>query len=418
MKLQLLHGDKVIWAIFFMLCIVSVVEVSSAASYLVLKEGSFAKPIIQQAIFVLMAIVTAWLLHLLPCRIYKAVMIFGNLIGLPLLAYALLNGQMLNNGARWVSFFGLFNFQPSELSKGVLVITAAAVIGSSLSNAKNSDGEISKRAFYSIVGITCLHCGLIVSQNFSTAAIIFLAINSMFIFFRPPRKAMMKLYGFLAIIFAVAVMVISLLPKDPNAAIYQNSYMQRVTTWRSRVSSDKKIVMTPDPKDFEVTDGNRQVVNARIAVARSHGTGVLPGRSIQRDYLSAAYSDFIFAIVAEELGLAGCLLVIVLYLWLLYRCGRIATQSSRIFPAAVAMGFGMMVVGQAMINMAVAVGLGPVTGQPLPLISKGGTSTIITGAYIGIILSASRAIRRKDLQDTQVITEAPNAITAEEFTKE
>ena len=176
--------------------------------------------------------------------------------------------------------------------------------------------------------------------------------------------------------------------------------------------------MTPDPKDFEVTDGNRQVVNARIAVARSHGTGVLPGRSIQRDYLSAAYSDFIFAIVAEELGLAGCLLVIVLYLWLLYRCGRIATQSSRIFPAAVAMGFGMMIVGQAMINMAVAVGLGPVTGQPLPLISKGGTSTIITGAYIGIILSASRAIRRKDLQDTQVITEAPNAITAEEFTKE
>ena len=365
-----------------------------------------------------MAIVTAWLLHLLPCRIYKAVMIFGNLIGIPLLAYALLNGQMLNNGARWVSFFGLFNFQPSELSKGVLVITAAAVIGSSLSNAKNSDGEISKRAFYSIVGITCLHCGLIVSQNFSTAAIIFLAINSMFIFFRPPRKAMMKLYGLLAIIFAVAVMVISLLPKDPNAAIYQNSYMQRVTTWRSRVSSDKKIVMTPDPKDFEVTDGNRQVVNARIAVARSHGTGVLPGRSIQRDYLSAAYSDFIFAIVAEELGLAGCLLVIVLYLWLLYRCGRIATQSSRIFPAAVAMGFGMMIVGQAMINMAVAVGLGPVTGQPLPLISKGGTSTIITGAYIGIILSASRAIRRKDLQDTQVITEAPNAITAEEFTKE
>ena len=110
MKLQLLHGDKVIWAIFFMLCIVSVVEVSSAASYLVLKEGSFAKPIIQQAIFVLMAIVTAWLLHLLPCRIYKAVMIFGNLIGVPLLAYALLNGQMLNNGARWVSFFGLFNF--------------------------------------------------------------------------------------------------------------------------------------------------------------------------------------------------------------------------------------------------------------------------------------------------------------------
>ena len=418
MKFKLLHGDKVIWAIFFMLCIISVVEVSSAASYLVLKEGSFAKPIIQQTIFILMAIVTAWILHQIPYRYYRIIVILGNPAIICALAYAMTSGQVLNNGARWVSFFGLFNFQPSELSKGVLVITTAAIIASSLKTPQKHDGQISSGAFYSIVGITCFHCGLIVSQNFSTAAIIFLAINSMFIFFRPPRKAMMRLYGFLAIIFAVAVMVISLLPKDPNAAIYQNSYMQRVTTWRSRVSSDKKIVMTPDPKDFEVTDGNRQVVNARIAVARSHGTGVLPGRSIQRDYLSAAYSDFIFAIVAEELGLAGCLLVIVLYLWLLYRCGRIATQSSRIFPAALAMGFGMMIVGQAMINMAVAVGLGPVTGQPLPLISKGGTSTIITGAYIGIILSASRAIRRKDLQDTQVITEAPNAITAEEFTKE
>ena len=240
----------------------------------------------------------------------------------------------------------------------------------------------------------------------------------MFVLYRPPRKAMIKTYGILAGLFLFAAISISFLPKDPDAEIYKNPLMHRVTTWRSRVSGDKKIVMTPDPKDFEVTDGNRQVVNARIAVARSHGTGVLPGRSVQRDYLSAAYSDFIYAIIAEELGLGGCILVVMLYLWLLFRCGRIASQTDRVFPAAVAMGFAIMLVGQALINMAVAVGLGPVTGQPLPLISKGGTATIITGAYIGIILSASRTIKRKRPDDAAAITDAPDAITAAEFTKD
>lgn len=413
MKHNLLQGDKVIWAIFILLCIISVVEVSSAGSYLVLKEGSFAKPMIQQATYVTIALSAAWVLHHIPCRIYKAVMIFGNLICVPLLIYALLNGQMLNNGARWVSFLGLFNFQPSELSKGVLVITAAAAIAS-----WQKDGRISATTFNGIVLCTLVHCGLIVTQNFSTAAIIFAGVNAMFILYRPPRKAMIKTYGILAGLFLFAAISISFLPKDPDAEIYKNPLMHRVTTWRSRVSGDKKIVMTPDPKDFEVTDGNRQVVNARIAVARSHGTGVLPGRSVQRDYLSAAYSDFIYAIIAEELGLGGCILVVMLYLWLLFRCGRIASQTDRVFPAAVAMGFAIMLVGQALINMAVAVGLGPVTGQPLPLISKGGTATIITGAYIGIILSASRTIKRKRPDDAAAITDAPDAITAAEFTKD
>jgi hypothetical protein len=413
MKHNLLQGDKVIWAIFILLCIISVVEVSSAGSYLVLKEGSFAKPMIQQATYVTVALSAAWVLHHIPCRIYKAVMIFGNLICVPLLIYALLNGQMLNNGARWVSFLGLFNFQPSELSKGVLVITAAAAIAS-----WQKDGRISATTFNGIVLCALVHCGLIVTQNFSTAAIIFAGVNAMFVLYRPPRKAMIKTYGILAGLFLFAAISISFLPKDPDAEIYKNPLMHRVTTWRSRVSGDKKIVMTPDPKDFEVTDGNRQVVNARIAVARSHGTGVLPGRSVQRDYLSAAYSDFIYAIIAEELGLGGCILVVMLYLWLLFRCGRIASQTDRVFPAAVAMGFAIMLVGQALINMAVAVGLGPVTGQPLPLISKGGTATIITGAYIGIILSASRTIKRKRPDDAAAITDAPDAITAAEFTKD
>ena len=137
-----------------------------------------------------------------------------------------------------------------------------------------------------------------------------------------------------------------------------------------------------------------------------------PGRSVQRDYLSAAYSDFIYAIIAEELGLAGCVLVVFLYLFFLYRCIKLAQQSPTIFPAALIMGLSIMIVGQAFVNMAVAVGLGPVTGQTLPLISKGGTSAIITGAYFGMILSCSREIMKRNSERQQLIAEANAQLAA------
>ena len=142
-------------------------------------------------------------------------------------------------------------------------------------------------------------------------------------------------------------------------------------------------------------DKDAQKSHAKIAIASSNIVGKGPGNSVERDFLAQAFSDFIFAIVIEELGLLGAAFVVFLYIILLYRCARIASQCENNFPAFLAMGLGLLLVVQAAFNMMVAVGLAPVTGQPLPLISKGGTSTIINCAYIGTILSVSRSAKMK-----------------------
>jgi cell division protein FtsW len=166
--------------------------------------------------------------------------------------------------------------------------------------------------------------------------------------------------------------------------------MHRVETWQSRFKTrfDEKEAVPAAKYDI---DKNAQVAHANIAIASSHFIGKGPGNSVQRDFLSQAFSDFIYAIVIEELGLAiGGLGVVLLYLWLIIRCCKIAQRCERNFPAFMVIGIGLLLVSQAILNMAVAVGLFPVTGQPLPLISKGGTSTIINCIYIGIILGVSR----------------------------
>ena len=171
--------------------------------------------------------------------------------------------------------------------------------------------------------------------------------------------------------------------------------MHRVETWQSRIKGffeDKGAV--PAAK-YDI-DKDAQIAHANIAIATSNVIGKMPGNSVQRDFLSQAFSDFIFAIVIEELGLLGGAFIVMLYLWLLIRAGRIAKRCDKHFPAFLVMGIALLLVSQAMLNMMVAVGLFPVTGQPLPLISKGGTSTLINCAYIGMILSVSRYVAEKE----------------------
>jgi cell division protein FtsW len=173
--------------------------------------------------------------------------------------------------------------------------------------------------------------------------------------------------------------------------------MHRVETWQNRIKGffeDKEAV--PAAK-YDI-DKDAQVAHANIAIATSHVIGKMPGNSVQRDFLSQAFSDFIFAIIIEELGLIGGAFIVMLYLWLLIRAGKIAKRCEKTFPAFLIMGIAMLLVAQAMLNMMVAVGLFPVTGQPLPLISKGGTSTLINCAYIGMMLSVSRYVVDKEEQ--------------------
>ena len=179
----------------------------------------------------------------------------------------------------------------------------------------------------------------------------------------------------------------------PRKKNFADKILHRADTWKGRILSFNK----PDvaPKDFDIQGKDAQVAHANIAIATSNIIGIGPGKSVERDYLPQAYSDFIFAIIIEELGLFGAIGVIFLYTVLLYRGIRIANRCENYFPAFLVMGLTLLLVVQAIANMAVAVGLGPVTGQPLPLVSKGGSSTVINCAYIGVILSVSRTAKIK-----------------------
>lgn len=165
--------------------------------------------------------------------------------------------------------------------------------------------------------------------------------------------------------------------------------MGRAKTWESRINN---FLGEDNSSKFEYTDKTAQVVHGQIAIARGGTFGVLPGNSVQRDYLPQAYADFIYAIIVEEMGLLGGIFVIALYMWFLYRAGILAKKSQYEFPALLVLGLALMLVFQAFISMAVAVHIGPVTGQPLPLLSRGGTSVIITWLYIGIIQCVARSI--------------------------
>ncbi len=411
MKARIFHGDIAVWAIFFILCAISLVEVFSAGTYLANKEKSWVRPLLNQCVYLGLAALVAWIVHNIPCRYFKLFPVIGYIVMLILLVWALVAGTELNEGARWVTIAG-FSFQPSEFAKGVMVMTAALFLGST-----QTDEGTKSTTFWWILFLTAIPCALIITQNFSTAALLFLVIYSMMWVGRIPWRQMGSLTLALLATIALGYATLMALPNDPNDSFYDSKFTQRVYTWRMRLT-DAGMELPADPREFKITDKNRQVVNARIALARAHGIGAAPGGSVQRDYLSAAYSDFIYAIIGEELGIMGCIIVVLLYIWLVVRCSRIASRCAHNYPAFLVLGLGLLLVWQAMLNMMVAVGIGPVTGQTLPMVSKGGTSNFITGAYFGMIISVSRYARRKDKTPLRSVSAEISKEVEAAFTKD
>ena len=212
------------------------------------------------------------------------------------------------------------------------------------------------------------------------------------------------LKGLLALL-AMGFLVGTIAVATTEKVLNETSMTKRLVTVKHRVmrkfnlgDNDDKKKASRSETEILLSDENSQTTYASIAIANSDVIGLGPGNSIQRDFLQHAESDFIYAIIVEELGIGGALFVALLYLSLLIRVGRIAQRCTSFFPAYLVLGFGIMMVLQAFINMSVAVGLVPVTGQTLPLISKGGTSILITSFYIGVILSVSRYAEKKEVQ--------------------
>ena len=384
----LMQGDTVVWMIFLLLCMVSVIEVYSASSNMSYDSGHYWDPVMRHGSFVLVGIILAWLIHLIPCVWFKLLSVVMLLVSLVMLVFVLFAGK-INGGARWLDV-GIFSFQPSELAKISLVGVAAFLLSS-----MRTEKGASNLSFKIVIGLTLLVLGLIATENLSTAGIIFLVILGILFISQAPSKWLAWIVGGMIAGAALGIFTAHSIPESTldNWSAQEHGILHRVPTWVHRITDHH---VTPEnPDDYDIYD-NVQVTHAKIAIATCNLVGKGPGNSVERDYLPQTFSDFIYAIIIEEGGILSGAFVMFLYLLLMWRAMKIAKRCKALFPAYLVMGLALMMVVQAMINMAVAVGAFPVTGQPLPLISKGGTATFVNCAYIGMILSVSRSAKKVD----------------------
>ena len=375
---KLFRGDRVIWLIFMFLCLISVVEVFSAASTLIYKNSNHWTPIVRHASFLLAGFVCVLIIHNIPYKYLAAFTILLPVSVLMLLATPIF-GVMENDAHRWLRIFG-FQFQPSEFAKLSAIVYIAFLLSR---RPAMTDKQVFRWIIWGVGGV----CMLILPENFSTAFLLFGVCFLMLFIGEVPFRYLWKTAGVLAILGVAVAGVVFFAPKSVSKYL-----PDRVATWQARMERHFGADAAEPGADgtYKITDDNFQESHAKIAIARGGVIGRMPGHGQQRDFLPQAYSDFIYAIIIEETGVLGGLFVLFLYIFLLVRVGIIARKCEKSFPKYLVLGCGLLIVVQALANMAVAVGLVPVTGQPLPLISRGGTSTMLTCVYFGIILSVSR----------------------------
>ena len=407
---NIFKGDKVIWIVFFFLCMISLVEVFSASSHLSY-DNNYVMPMVRHAVMLLIGTFVAVVVLNVPCRYFKLLTVTLLFLSVITLLWVLVAGQNINGAQRMIPIFGI-TFQPSEIAKGAVVLAVAQVLG-----VMQHENGADKMAFRYILVITVPIAFLILLENLSTAVLLVFVVVLMMFVGRVPMVQLGKLFGVVLVMAALGLAFIfmagsadstakaadeaggaevaeqvdkSVRKKDEGAL---EKMFHRASTWKKRIEkfSDEKEV---DPKDYDL-DKDAQVAHANIAIVSSNVIGKGPGNSVERDFLAQAFSDFIYAIIIEEMGIFGAAFVVFLYVVLLFRAARIASQCENNFPAFLVMGLALLLVVQATFNMMVAVGIVPVTGQPLPLISRGGTSTIINCAYIGAILSVSRSAKQR-----------------------
>ena len=381
-------GDGKVWMVFTCLCLISIVEVYSACSSMTYKTGHYWMPVVEHAAYVGMGFILMWLIHLIPSNYFKILCAVGLILALPMQITTLFT-EKVNDASRWIEFGGK-TIQPAEVVKISLVGTAALFMAT-----MRDEKGMRRNTFFFLLGVTALFVLLILPENASTAGIITLVMGGMFIVGKAPAKYMLWLTGMLAGVLMIVGAFFMLVTPDQLNEMKESPLLHRVPTWVERVKGEER---PADPAQYNVHE-NLQATHAKIAIATCGVLGKGPGNSVERDFLPQSYSDFIYTIILEEGGIAFGGFVMLLYLLLMWRTYKIARQCKALFPAFLVMGLSMMMVVQAMVNMAVAVGAFPITGQPLPLISRGGTSTFISCAYLGMILSVSHTARKKKTDD-------------------
>lgn len=369
--LKYFKGDRVIWIVLFLLSLLSLLIVYSATGALAyrVQGGNTMHYLVRQIFFIGAGLAVILLMvNVLPVKVYSMAanyLLYGSII-LLVVAVGLKFAGVLKGTGRTFNL-GIFSFQPAELAKIALIIFTAKVLGK-----KQKTKQDLGAAFRKIMIFTALVCGLILLSNFSTSALIFVTIISMMFVGRIPIRYMLLVF----------VAGISLIVLIYYVADYVPDSVGRIHTIKGRIER----FIFGDPNSEQ---GVTQADYAKLAIYSGGIFGKGPGQSDVSNYMAAAYNDFIFAIIVEEYGLIFGAAVIFLYLIFFFRGIIIVRRSTRTFPAFVVIGLTLVMVYQAMINIGVSSGVLPVTGQPLPWISLGGTSLLFTSVAFGCILSVS-----------------------------
>lgn len=361
--LSLTKGDRWIWLIVIFLSVLSLLAVYSSTGTIAYKQDKSAEQfLVKHLSMILGGFALMYFSHRLDYRYYAGISKILMVATLILLPITLIFGNNVNDASRWVTI-PIINqtFQTSDLAKLALITYLARTLTKKQDNIKDV-----KKAFAPIMGSVCLVFVLIALANLSTALMLFGVSILLLVIGRISIKQIFT------VCFAGLFLLLGVIFFGPR----RHTYYSRIQTY-----------MHPEKADPDKAFQSNQ---AKIAIATGGVFGKGPGNSTQRNFLPHPYSDFVYALIIEEYGLIGGLVLVIIYLVLLYRCILIVTASPKAFGALLAAGLSFSLTIQAFANMAVAVGLGPVTGVPLPLVSMGGTSILFTSVAFGIILSVSR----------------------------
>jgi len=365
-----LKGDRVIWTILAVLALFSILTVYSATGSLAYlqKGGNTEAFLIRHGFIMLLGLFIAYMAYSVNYMRYKIAAPYLMAIAVPLLIYTLFFGAEINDARRWIEvpFIGI-TFQTSDFARVALILFVAREITKHNDYIKDFN-----KAFLPIIVPILLVCGLIAPSNLSTALLLFFTCVLMMFIGRVDIKYIVLLLILGVIVFAALVGIGRVFPE-----------IVRVETWASRLRD-----FATDP------DSGYQVIHSKIAIASGEFFGQGPGNSDMRNYLPAPYSDFIYAIICEEYGLLGGLVILAMFVLLMIRVTALVTKSTKQFGALMALGLAMAMVIQALANMAVSVNLVPVTGLTLPVVSMGGTSVLFSCLSFGIILSVSRYVEQ------------------------
>ena len=393
---KLIQGDLALWGFLALLAIFSFLPVFSASSNLsyVVGNGTPWQHLFKHMIILVMGFAVMIAIHHIPYHYFKGLSILMLPIVILLLIYTVSQGAVIGgaNASRWIRipFVGI-GFQTSTLASLVLMMYVARYLDNTMGQQLRFEQTL--LPLWLPVGIVI---ALILPANLSTAVIVFTMVFLLCFFGGYPFKYLLVILGIGLVAFTLFVLA---------AKAFPDAMPNRIDTWVSRIENFSSPV--------EGGSGNYQVERAKIAIATGGVTGLGVGKSVMKNFLPQSSSDFIYAIIVEEFGLVGGVVVIFLYLIILFRLMLIARRANTVYGKLLVIGLGLSVIVQAFINIGVALNVFPVTGQTLPMISSGGTAALMTCFAFGVILSASVASVKQEEEQKEINEDNPLAVLSE-----